>query len=252
VADRNFDGLTERFQQRIYGSAKGRIREQLLWQQLTAHCTLINDSSTPLSVLDAAGGLAQMSVRVVAKNHLLHYNDISVEMVAHAREALKDYNGVRFSHGPIQGIDHNDRYDLIFCHALLEWLDDPKSVVEQLISQLTKGGVISLAFYNRHALVINNTLKGNERYLTPKAGARKAKRKGLSPPNAQFPEDVIGWLDNLDVEIIGHYGVRVLSDWLPADVVVTDQRLIEIESYYSHREPYRSMGRYVHLVIRKS
>ncbi len=249
MQDRSFDGLSDRFEQRIYGSPKGRIRETLLWSQLQSHLPLAQHSA--IDVLDAAGGLGQMTERCAALGHSVTLNDISGEMIDKARVRLAQYPNVEYSIGPVQALDQSKRYPLILCHALLEWLAEPESVVELLVGMLAPKGKLSLAFYNRHALVINNALKGNAAYLVPNDHARKPKRKGLSPPNAQFPETVLQWLSKQPVKIVGHYGVRVLSDWLPSELEITDQQLIDIERQYNTREPYRSMGRYVHLIIER-
>lgn len=44
-----------------------------------------------------------------------------------------------------------EKFDLILCHAVLEWLDDPKSAVRDLARLVKPGCRMSLMFFNRFA-----------------------------------------------------------------------------------------------------
>ncbi len=59
MQDRNFDDLADKFSQNIYGTTKGKIRQAILWDELEK--ILPDLSSHPLSVLDAGGGIGQVS-----------------------------------------------------------------------------------------------------------------------------------------------------------------------------------------------
>ncbi len=59
MQDRNFDDLADKFSQNIYGTTKGKIRQAILWDELEK--ILPGLSPHPLSVLDAGGGVGQVS-----------------------------------------------------------------------------------------------------------------------------------------------------------------------------------------------
>ncbi|GAL13598.1 S-adenosylmethionine-dependent methyltransferase functionally coupled to the MukBEF chromosome partitioning mechanism [Vibrio astriarenae] len=59
--DRNFDDIAHKFAKNIYGSDKGEIRQVIVWEDLEALLANFDQQETPLTVLDAGGGLAQMS-----------------------------------------------------------------------------------------------------------------------------------------------------------------------------------------------
>ena len=63
--------------------------------------------------------------------------------------------------------------DLILFHAVLEWVADPRSVLQTLWSVLRPGGVLSLMFYNAHGLLMHNMVAGNFDYV--QAGMPKKK-----------------------------------------------------------------------------
>jgi len=256
--DRNFDSLAARFAERIHGSYKGRLREDLLWWQMQQHMPALMQGE-PLRVLDAGGGLGQMSLRLAQLGHLVTLNDISMQMLERARKRfdaeLPGHAGVEFRPGPVQAlrVAPDDRFDVIVCHALLEWLAEPRDSVRQLLALLQPGGLLSLAFYNRHALVYASARRGNIDVLVPDPGRRPPRRKGLSPRNAQYPEHVLAWLADWRVPVRGSCGIRVISDWLDpkAREQVPYEQLLRIEQHYACLEPYCRTGRYFHLIAEK-
>ncbi len=252
LQDRNFDPLAEKFEQRIYGSKKGQLREILLWQQMRQHIPHL-ETDSPLTILDAAGGLGQMSKQLATLKHNVVLNDLSENMLDRAKQRLCCVSNIQFHHGPIQHIHElEETFDIIVCHALLEWLAEPKETVFKLLNNLKPGGHLSLAFYNRHSLVYKNALKGNTDILTEKT-VKKAKRKGLTPMNPQYPETVANWFQELGYKTLGEYGIRVIYDWLPKETLEKSniEGLIKLENRYNNKEPYKYTGRYFHMVVKK-
>lgn len=258
MTDRNFDNLADKFEQRIHGSFKGRLREDQLWWQMQTHMPELLGAK-PLRILDAGGGLGQMALRLARLGHQVTLNDISAAMLERARICFAvespAVGEIRIHQGPVQSLslEHHRPFDAIVCHALLEWLADPRLVLQHLFGLLRPGGKMSLAFYNRHALVYANARKGNVQVLLPGSGTRKPRRKGLSPRNAQYPETVLDWLVEWDLRILGRCGIRVLSDWLPAAALETVDydHLLAIERHYAAHTPYSLAGRYYQLLVEK-
>ena len=66
--DRNFDDISGKFAQNMYGTTKGRIREAVVWQELEN--ILANyPSHKPLNILDAGGGQGQIACRLAKLGH---------------------------------------------------------------------------------------------------------------------------------------------------------------------------------------
>ena len=47
----------------------------------------------------------------------------------------------------------------MLCHAVLEWLAEPHAILPVLHQLCAPGGWLSLAFYNRDALIYRNLLR---------------------------------------------------------------------------------------------
>ncbi len=49
---------------------------------------------------------------------------------------------------------HDDTFDVVLCHNVLEYIDDKKSVLQELTRVLKPGGIMSLAKHNRAGRVM--------------------------------------------------------------------------------------------------
>lgn len=110
----------------------------------------------PMRILDAGGGSGHMAVRLAGLGHSVVLCDISEEMLAKAAMRAAEAGvaeAIDIRHLSIQGYANiaDERFDLVLCHAVLEWLDDPKSVVGDLARLVKQGGHLSVMFYNRFA-----------------------------------------------------------------------------------------------------
>ncbi len=256
--DRNFDGLVERFEQRIANSTKGHLRQDLVEWQLQQYLPELFQTSG-LNILDAAGGLGQMTQLFAIKGHSITYVDISADMQRRAKQRIRtsgfDPSLIDWHHNSIQSYSKNKApcFDVILCHALLEWLAEPKTVLEKTLSLLKPGGKVSLLFYNRHALVLKNAMVGNIDILLPNKHRKSPRRKGLSPPNAQYPHDVLNWFEQWKYEQLQLSGIRVLYDWMPAEQSHASdyETILAIEKHYCQQPPYQLIGRYSHALFRK-
>ncbi|MDX1573528.1 MAG: methyltransferase domain-containing protein [Methylophaga sp.] len=251
MEDRNFDDLAERFLDRIYNTEKGRLRLEILQEDLAELA-----SGQQLDVWDAGCGLGQISLRLAQQGHELTLCDISEKLLSQARADFAAA-GIQadFYHKAAQQLANKlPEFDLVINHAVLEWLAEPMAGLEVFAGKVKLGGFLSLMFYNRNAMVYQNVLRGgwrlpaiiNDRYI--------GEGNRLSPPHPLFPDLVSEWLLNNGFEIVCHSGIRVFSDYLSASArAETDGNdLYQLEKQYCRLPTYRNLGRYVHLLAKKS
>ena len=133
-ADRNFDGLADKFARKVYGGLKGEIRLAVIWRDLVAVMPSI-ESGPPLRILDIGGGLGQFTVRLAALGHSVVYNDVSAEMYQKAQNLAQQQSldtQISWHHSPYQDLDNLGQFDLVLCHAVIEWLAHPGSLVAHI------------------------------------------------------------------------------------------------------------------------
>lgn len=249
--DKNFDDLVDRFKDNVYGKQKGKIRLAVLERDLEPY---LRDKPKQ-TILDVGGGQAQFSLSLAERGHDLTVSDISKEMLAIAEKnaAERDINSVQFIHSPLQELKtlYGTQADIVICHAVLEWLSKPEEAIPLLYDLVKPGGILSLAFFNINSLIFRNLVRGNYRKVA--SNNYVGMEGSLTPINPQHIEQVLGWCADNQFEVLEHSGIRVFHDYINDQAVRNrhPEAQIEMELQYSQQEPYRSLGRYVHVMARK-
>jgi S-adenosylmethionine-dependent methyltransferase len=250
-----FNQLAERFERKIYGSEKGDLRLHLLWDDMLTAIPLLQAGQS-IRVLDAGGGLGQVSQRLAALGHSVVMTEPAAPMLERARSLFEenrvDMARVQFLQVSIQQLPDvlpTQPFDLVVCHAVLEWLADPLETLAQLLRWIKPGGWMSLAFYNRESIVWKNLLKGN---IDRARASKLAGEPGsLTPQNPQSAPAVLAWCERHGLEIVQVTGVRCLHDYLYPGVKIEPDTLLSLERELGRQEPYKWLGRYVHVVAQK-
>lgn len=257
--DRIFDSLSQRFQRKIYSNndPRGAIRLHIVQDDLQKQSFL----RQPLSVLDAGAGMGQMSCWLAQQGHTVLLTEPSGEMLAAAQHYIHDTLGtnsanITLHQSTIQSLCDetlHHHFDFIVCHAVLEWLADPYQTLAQLLSTLKPGGYLSLMFFNQHSKVLRHLIGGD---LKPVLEERIASdgNNGLAPISPLIPEEVIGWLEELNFELLSWSGVRCFYDYSHPEVRkrMDLDDVLTLERRYSQQEPWRSIARYQHVMCRKN
>lgn len=254
LQDRNFDDLADQFADRVYGGTKGRIRLHLLERDLReALPGLYEPEAQRLNILDAGGGEGQFSRPLARLGHRVQLCDLSEQMVQRARLAVEAEGLSANMHcfqSSVQALPAT-QYDLVLFHAVLEWVADPHAALQEVMARVKEGGTLSLMFYNRHSTIFRSVLRGFLHKVL--SGDIRGKGKGLTPISPLEPEEVLTWLAEAGFTVAIRTGVRVFHDYLHHDVrrKLDEQALMQLETEYSRREPYRSLARYYHVVAHK-
>ncbi|CAK4067277.1 tRNA uridine 5-oxyacetic acid(34) methyltransferase CmoM [Vibrio sp. MarTm2] len=255
--DRNFDDIAHKFAKNIYGSDKGEIRQVIVWEDLEQLLSSIDGDKRALTILDAGGGLAQMSQKLAKLGHQVALCDLSSEMLQLAKQDIEKNNLLeqyRLIHSPVQEIgQHLDSpVDMVMFHAVMEWLVDPKTALEKVLEQVKSDGAASIMFYNHHGLVYKNVVCGNIPHVLE--GMPHRKRFKLQPQKGLKPEDVYQWIEDAGFEICGKSGIRCFSDYIGNMEYTGDYQyedVLALEKQLCRQEPYLSLGRYIHVWAKK-
>lgn len=256
MADIHFQQLAERFERKIYGSEKGELRLALLWDDLQTSAPELFGTDV-LNVLDAGGGLGQMSERLAKQGHRVVLAEPALAMLERARQLLDQaqvpMTQLQLLQTSIQQLpDHfaAGTFDVIVCHAVLEWLAEPLPTLQQLLGLLRPGGLLSLAFYNVDSIVFKNLLKGNINKI--RANKLAGDPGSLTPQSPLLPPQVLLWLEQQGLVIDSVTGIRCLNDYFYPQVRLPPDEVYALERDYSRREPYKWLGRYIHVIARRS
>jgi S-adenosylmethionine-dependent methyltransferase len=247
--DQSFDKFADKFEKNIYGSTKGQLRHELLVHYLHQSIKL---HSEPLDVLDAGGGTGVMTEVMLNLGHRVKLTDISSDALFLAKDKLVKSNKLEIQHLDILSLGTEKQYDLVVCHAVLEWLQDPFEVMRKLVDLVKPGGHLSLSFFNHDAQLFGNMLYGNFDYVEQGMMSKNIVR--LSPNNPQKPKVILSQLETLPVQVIKQAGIRCFHDYLkqPEKQTSEYEQLKKLEIQYGSTEPYLWLGKYFLIISQKN
>lgn len=243
AGDRHFDGLADKFAASLYGGLRGELRlallDRLLPETLELHAQ---------PVLEVGGGLGQLAGWLADRGHPVTLTEPAAEMLARARRSLAG-RAVSCRQAPLQALPSQvpGPWPLVSCHAVLEWLADPRAALATLAGLLAPGGQLSLMVFNRDALRLSNVVKGNLDKALADRLEGQGRRKRLTPISPLTHRQITGWAAELGLEVAAVAGVRVFHDYLQCPPQDETQReaLLELEWRYSRVDPHWRLGRYL-------
>ncbi len=249
--DQSFDDRALHLQKNIYGSDKGKLRLLILQRDLQP----IADKAQSLSVLDAGCGMGLMSEWFARRGHHVFACDSSEIMVAETQKRLASYPNSQCEQVCIQSLTDSPstdkRYDVVMCHAVLEWVADQDELLHTLSKLVKPNGYLSLMFYNAWAREMAQLVYGNFDYIDKNYQVRQ--RVKLNPHRPAFPDKVKEQLNQQGLSVISRSGIRIFYDIIrnrdhyqqfPEDIIRHELRV-------SQQYPHWQMGRYVHFLCQR-
>lgn len=260
-ADRSFDAIADHFEKKVYGGLKGEIRLAVLRRDIFEYSAQISEAlGRPLRILDVGAGLAQIAIELAAQGHSVVINDISANMLDKARanaEQIDQELDITWYVCPYQALEKTlakeiDKFDLIMSHALLEWLAEPAAVMDFFDQYLTDDGALSLCFYNPASFDYRNLIMGNFNLLD-NTDYKADNKKSLTPNHPVAKEEVESWLKAHEYQTVRSSGLRVFYDYAPLKRGGHNDpdAVIRMELRYSQLEPYKWLGRYLHILAKR-
>lgn len=246
--DHHFDDLAVRFAQKIYGNNKGAIRLAVLQADLLEALP-----ARPLRILDIGAGLGHMALWLAQQGHSVTLAEPSAAMLEQARRQFAAAEiDAHFLHCDWQHLAASSPapFDLILCHAVLEWLAEPAALIAALRPLIKDDGWLSLAFYNKDALVLHNLIKGNLRKLARQRFA--GDDGGLTPQQPLDPREIEQVLAANNWQIHQRSGIRVFHDYMQPQFrqKIADDELVATELAYRRHPALGPLGRYLHWMCR--
>lgn len=230
-----------------YASGRGRIRLELVMERLLRALP-----SPPASILDAGGGTGAFALPLAARGHRVTLLDRSAEWLAVAADRARTQGiDLTFVEGPAESTPElaPGPFDAVLVHTVLIYAADPEATLFALRQVARDGALLSSLEKNRLALPVRPALQGDYREAhrvldDPVATGR------LGIPNRAFaPGELRGILLRTGWIPESWVGIRVFTDLLPEDV--SEETLasgLDLERTVEGREPYRRLGRLVHVL----
>ncbi|MBA3409740.1 MAG: methyltransferase domain-containing protein [Geodermatophilaceae bacterium] len=209
----------------------------------------------PLRVLDVGGGTGGFAVPLAQRGHTVTVVDPSPDALAllarraQAAEVAGSVNGIQGDGDRLAEVVSAGSADLVLCHHVLEYVDEPSSAAAELAACVRTGGWVSLLAANQAAAVLSRAIGGR-----PEGALALLHGQSDGTRHRRFDIDELHSLvaqAGLSVEL--WHGVRVVADLLPAPEVGAEQSsaVRELEIVLAERSPYRDLATDLHLLCRR-
>jgi S-adenosylmethionine-dependent methyltransferase len=240
-------------------TAAGRLRSELAWENLRRW---MPRDAAKHRALDVGGGTGFASVRLARQAHEVVLLDSSEQMLRIARQdadACGATPRISFCHaetGQLRELFAASSFDVVVCHNLLEYTDDPSATVRDIAHVLRKDGVVSVLVRNRSGEVLKDAVRSADwRLATANLTAETVADTHYGNCMRLFaPADVREMLARAGLEAVAEHGVRVFFDYVGIEIPTdeTYSQIFELESKLGARPEFLAIARYVQVIARRS
>lgn len=235
-----------------------QLRYRLVQSHLAHHL-----EGRPLQVLDVGGGNGADALPLAAQGHHVTIADYAQAMLAEARDAAthaglgEQLTLVQTDLAELPTRLAGAAYDVVLFHNVIQYLDDAAGALALLAGLLRPGGLLSLLTPNPASEVLRVALV--EQDLDAAVAALEpsvVQTTVFDVAVRRYPVAALeGWLRTAGLEVVAHYGVRCVNDYIAANELKYDPAfaaaLERLELALSGRDPYRQIARFTHLVAQR-
>jgi 2-polyprenyl-3-methyl-5-hydroxy-6-metoxy-1,4-benzoquinol methylase len=239
---------------------EGRLRLDLTLSNLQ---DFLPQASSSLVALDLGCGTGAIAVRLARLGLHVTLLDASLPMLDFAEGAAREA-GVAETIALKQGdatqlasLFEAQSFDVIICHNILEYVDDPSAVLRSAACGLRDtSSIISILVRKQagevlKAAIQDGDLAAAEHNLTAEWGHESLYGGRVRLFTAESLKAV---LHESSLEVIAERGVRIISDFLPPSISRKGQyeRIFELERKLSRRPEFAAVARYTHCLAHRA
>jgi S-adenosylmethionine-dependent methyltransferase len=232
---------------------EGRLRSDLAFANVQAFLPLPSPAQSPRA-LDVGAGTGTLALRLASLGFHVTLLDSSAAMLGIADRAAREAgvgDRILLKEGDASRVAQLfscQFFDLILCHNVLEFVDDPAAVLHAASQVMTESALLSVLVRTQAGEVFKAAIQGGnlsaaERNLTAECGCESlfGGRVRLFAPGS-----LEGMLNAASLVVKATHGVRVLSDYLPPAVsrVASYPEILELERKLGSRPEFAAVARY--------
>jgi S-adenosylmethionine-dependent methyltransferase len=238
---------------------EGRLRLDLTFANLQE---FLPQAAQSFRALDLGCGTGAIAVRLAQIGLHITLLDLSLPMLDLAERAAQKAEvteRITLKHGDagqVANLFGAGSFDVMLCHNILEYVDDPETVLRGAARALrNQSSIISILVRNQagevlKAAIQNGDLAASDRNLTAEWGNESlygGKVRLFAAGSLQ------AMLEAASLAVIVTRGVRVISDYLPQRISRIDEyeRILELERKLGRRPEFAAVARYTHCLAHR-
>ncbi|AKT52032.1 methyltransferase domain-containing protein [Arsenicicoccus sp. oral taxon 190] len=229
------------------------LRTAAVWDAVrTAVDDLSGELGRPLRILDLGGGTGGIAVALAGLGHEITVVDPSPDALAaldrRAQEAgvADRVRGVQGDGGSLAAVHEPGTADLVCCHGVLEFVDDPAASLAAISAALAPHGLLSLTVAQRLAVVLARALAGQFSQAQHALTTPEGRWGSTDPLPRRFDlASVSDLVEAAGLEITDAHGVRIFSDLVPSTLVDSEadrMALLDLERAASSHPEFAILG----------
>jgi S-adenosylmethionine-dependent methyltransferase len=217
----------------------------------------------PLHILDVGGGNGIDAIAFAKQGHTVTLLDQAAEMLADAQHCAEIENlteTITFCCADLTEIPTlfpEPVFDVLLCHNVIQYVEDPVSMLQAIVSALKPHGIVSLIGGNRYSEAYREALQQRNLHAAQeKLDVTVTQSHTFHQPIRLYTADeVVEWLQHIDCTVIQQYGIRCVFDYISDNAIKADPQTFtqieRLEYRLSGRYPYYLLARYFHIVAQK-
>jgi len=238
---------------------EGRLRSDLAFANLQDF--LLLQSKTSLCALDLGCGTGAIAVRLARLGIHVTLLDSSPAMLDITKRAVREAgvtDKIVLQHGDaaqLANLFHTRSFDVILCHNILEYCDDPGVVLRGAARALrNSSALLSVLVRNQAGEVFKSAIQAGDLEAAGNSLTAEWGQESLYGGRVRLftPDSLRAMLTEASLAAIAERGVRVLADYLPPRVSRSAdyERIFELERKLGSRPEYAAVSRYAHCLAR--
>ncbi|MFJ3652500.1 methyltransferase [Streptomyces nigra] len=237
------------------------LRTAVVWEVLQdALDRRVKATGRPaLDVLDTGGGSGNFAVPLARLGHRVTVVDPSpnalfaLERRAAEADVADRVQGVQGDAHGLFDVAERGAYDIVLCHGVLEYVDDPAEGVRNAVAALRPEGVLSLLAAGLGGAVLARALAGHfteaKRALEDPDGRWG---QGDPVPRRFTVDQLTGLVEGAGLRVGAVHGVRVFADLVPGVLVDTEpgalEALLKLEEAAAELPAFHSVATQLHVL----
>jgi len=239
---------------------EGRLRLDLAFANLQEFLPL---APRPLRALDLGCGTGAIAVRLARLGLHVTLLDASLPMLDFAKRAARDAGvteRMALEHGDaaqLATLFHAGSFDVVLCHNILEYVDDPCAVLHSAARALRDpSGMISVLVRNQAAEVFKAAIQEGDLAASELSLTAAWGHESLYGGRVRLftRESLQAMLLESSLAVIVERGVRVVSDYLPPRISRSEEyeRIFALERKLGSRPEFAAVARYTHCLAHRA
>ena len=238
---------------------EGRLRLDLAFANLQ---DFLPQDTQSLLALDLGGGTGAIAVRLARLGLRVTLLDASLPMLDFAKRAAREAgvaDRLELKHADAAQFDNlfdAESFDVILCHNILEYVDDPCAVLRNAARALRdRSSIISVLLRNQAGEVLKAAIQGGDLAATEHNLTAEWGHESLYGGRVRLftAESLQAMLLESSLAVTAERGVRVISDYLPPSISRSDEyeRIFELERKLGRRPEFAAIARYTHCLAHR-